>query len=714
MKSGGEKHGERLVKYIATREGVEKCDEFWKDRPATKEQERLIQELTRDFPNAKDSFEYRDYAKSKTKYAATEFINRTIEENVALIGKKENYVGYIAMRPRVEKQGTHGLFSQEDAPIDLAAVSKTIAEHEGVVWTSVISLRREDAAQLGYDRAKTWKDMLRSRADELAKAMGIPLADLRWYAAFHNEGGHPHVHLVSYSEGKEPYMTEQGLKKLKASYAHEIFRQDLYHVYDELTVYRDKLREESKEKTAEIINRINSGGYRNETVELMLKTLSEILKTYSGKKVYGYLPKKAKNLVNGIVDELAKDERIAELYELWYRQKEEVIKTYRDTMPLRVPLSQNSEFKTVRNAVITEAMNLVSELDPIEGEETTVSETEPEDKETERKARYSAKTMWGFYFWAKELLDKEGGEYDPRRAVGLLMESAYRGNTVAKYRLGKMYLLGEEVRKNVDVALRWLEEAAKDKNEYAEYLLGKLLLKGEEVERDVIRAEELLRRSAGQGNKYAAYTLGKALLDGEILLRDIPEAMNLLKAAADKNFMPAQYVLGKLLYRGVVVERDVIGALKYLEQSAEQNNPDALYLAGKIYLREETVKNIRKAISCFEAAARQGNHYAEYQLGKIYLYGHEIERDEERAMAYLNAAALHGNEYAARLLEQIKTDRKQFSGEATRRGVCRLFQALASLLQSRTEEQNGKRILTDKKLRRRIGEKRQAQGLKHG
>ena len=128
------------------------------------------------------------------------------------------------MRPRVEKQGSHGLFSQKDEAINLNAVAKTVAEHEGAVWTTIMSLRREDAERLGYDNASAWREMLRGQSLKLAKAMGIPLADLRWYAAFHNEGQHPHIHLISYSVGKEPYMTEQGLLKFKSDFAHEIFR----------------------------------------------------------------------------------------------------------------------------------------------------------------------------------------------------------------------------------------------------------------------------------------------------------------------------------------------------------------------------------------------------------------------------------------------------------------------------------------------------------
>ena len=263
------------------------------------------------------------------------------------------------MRPRVEKQGAHGLFTQNDEVINLSEVAKTVAEHEGAVWTTILSLRREDAEKLGYDNAKAWRDMLRGQANKLAKAMGIPLLDLRWYAAFHNEGSHPHLHLISYSVGKEPYMTEQGLLHFKSDFAREIFKHDLYYIYQDQTAHRDELRRTGREKMADIVKQINNGVYENEIVTMMLQELVRELDHYKGKMVYGYMPKKAKNLIDGIVDELAKDERIAELYNLWYEQRDHIIRTYQDTMTQRIPLSQNKEFKTIKNAVIQEALNIL-------------------------------------------------------------------------------------------------------------------------------------------------------------------------------------------------------------------------------------------------------------------------------------------------------------------------------------------------------------------
>ena len=293
---------------------------------------------------------------------------------------------------------------------------------------------------------------MRAKSQDLANAMGIPITEMKWYAAFHNESGHPHVHLVSYSTGKEPYMTRQGLEKLKAAYAHEIFKNDLYEIYEKQTEYRDELRAESKEKIAETIRGINGKKYENETLELMLKTLAEKLQKHKGKKVYGYLPKEIKNLVNGVIDEIMRDSDLQKLYELWYEQRENVLKTYRDKMPARMPLSANEEFKSVRNAVIAEALNLSFSSTPVI-DETLAEPTDKEIEKSEKKLRKDYKTAWQFYDWAKACMDKNGENYNPEFAVKLFTEAANGGITVAKYKLGKLFLSGDGVEKDIAKAV---------------------------------------------------------------------------------------------------------------------------------------------------------------------------------------------------------------------------------------------------------------------
>ena len=359
LKQGSSAHSENLIKYIAKREGVQKIDDTWKHQPATKEQQKLIGQIVRDFPDIENSFEYSDYLSHPSKGSASEFITRAIEENVDLIGKRENYVEYIAKRPRAERHGVHGLFTDDNLPINLSKVAEEVANHNGNVWTNVLSLRREDATRLGYNNAYAWRNLARSQAETIAKNMKIPLSDLRWYAAYHDESYHPHIHMVCYSAGKEPYLSKQGIENIRSGFARQIFKHDLLQVYVEQTNQRNALTQESRDVLSDIIAQINSGSYENPVVTDLLIKLSEFMKTYKGKKVFGYLPQAGRNLINAVVDELAKDKNIAALYDLWYDQRDAITGTYQDTPEQRIPLSQNKEFKTIKNAVIQESLNIL-------------------------------------------------------------------------------------------------------------------------------------------------------------------------------------------------------------------------------------------------------------------------------------------------------------------------------------------------------------------
>ena len=680
-------------------------------------QQQFIQKILKDFPDSKDSLEYEDYLKNPTIGNASEFITRTMEDNAYEVMQTKTYADYIATRPRAQRFGTHGLFTDDGVQIKLNEVSENLNQYGGNVWTIIISLRREDAERLSFNTGERWRDMLRSQTSLISENFHIPMQNLRWYAAFHNESHHPHVHLMVYStEEKQVYLSKQGVMKLRSSFAKDIFAQDLLCVYEKQTEYRDELKVNSREVIADIISKINSGVYDNPKLEEMLLNLADRLSKTSGKKVYGYLKSDVKAIIDSIVDEIASDERISALYDLWYEQRENVIRTYTDELPERIPLSQNKEFKSIKNAVIQEAMNIVTDRiimadDEENADEKSESDSEPSDEETEPPLTDKEKIslMWQYYKKAKILLNRDNENYDPNTAIEFLIESAKLGCGVAKYRLGKMFLQGEDVPKNADYALRWLEESVNDGNEFAEYLLGKTYLKDDDLEQNLIRAEDLLRKSSAHGNKYAKYTLGKALLDGELFLQNIPEAVKLITESADNGFALAQYLLGKLLYKGEAIPQDLKKAIEYLEKAAEQKNPYAAYLAGKIQLTEDAVKDIRKAIRNFEIAAENGNHYAEYMLGKIYLYGKEVERDYDRAIAYLTASAEHGNQYANQLLHSIKFNRNWFATL----GSLRLLGQISRIIQNRLEdERRGKQILIDRKLRRKIEEKKQAHGLR--
>ncbi len=716
LKPNAKVHIENYIRYIATRDGAEPAKNSTNTIPAFKTQKKLVDKLVKIYPDSKELFEYEDYLSHPTRENADELIMRIAEMHSELFGDREKYVKYIAERPRVEVISSHGLFTDEGVPIILSDVAKEAAESESNIWTHIISLRREDAERLGYNCADEWMNLIRANRNMIARNMKIAPENFRWYAAFHNESHHPHVHMIAYSTNpNEAYLTKNGIREIKSTLAKQIFRQDLISIYEKQTEYRDELKVNSREVIAEIISKINSGIYDNPKLEEMLLHLADRLSRTSGKKVYGYLKADVKSIIDSIVDELASDERISTLYDLWYEQRESVIKTYTDELPERVSLSQNKEFKSIKNAVTQEAMNIVFDRIFVEDDEIVneqpESDSEPSDEETEAPLSDEEKIslMWQYYQKAKELLDKDSVNRNPNKAVDFLIESSKLGCGVAKYLLGKIFLQGNDVSKNVDYALRWLEESVSEDNEFAEYLLGKAYLKGEDIEQDLYRAEDLLKKSSAQENKYAKYTLGKAYLDDEMFMQNIPEAIKLITESTDKNFAPAQYLLGKLLYKGEIMPQDLEKAIECLEKAAIQKNSYAAYLAGKIRLTENTVKDISKAIYNFEIAAENGSDFAEYMLGKMYLYGKEVECDYDRAIVYLTASAEHGNQYAQQLLHSIKANR---NWSATL-GSLRLLSQISRIIQNRLdEERKGKANLIDRKLRRKIEEKKQAHGLR--
>ena len=350
------------VKYIATRDGVEKLDDSRKFAPATAKQRKLIASLLHDFPDSREMFEYEDYMKNQTIGAASEFITRAIEDNAGQALSSKTYADYIATRPRAERFGSHGLFTDDGVQVNLEKVSQELNDYGGNVYTIIISLRREDAERLGFDSGSRWRDMLRTQTQALAENLKIPLEHLKWFAAFHNESHHPHVHLLAYSAVEnEGYLTKKGVHNLRSEFARDIFAQDLHGIYEQQTEYRDELRARSKEKISALVEQINSGLIVDTRLKQMLVELAQRLKKHRGKKVYGYLSAGTKKLVDSIVDQLAQDSRIAELYDLWCRQRDEIFKTYSSEKSERLPLSQNQEFKPIRNAVVKAALGIAPE-----------------------------------------------------------------------------------------------------------------------------------------------------------------------------------------------------------------------------------------------------------------------------------------------------------------------------------------------------------------
>lgn len=376
IKPNSKTHIGNYVSYIATRDGVEQADSTQKFMEATERQKQIIKKLLADYPDSKDLYEYQDYLDKPNRGNADELILRIAETHAELFGDREKYVSYIAQRPRVEKISSHGLFTDDGVPIVLSDVEKEVAESKSNVWTHIISLKREDAERLGYNNAKAWMNLIRSQRNMIAENMKIAPENFRWYAAFHNESHHPHVHLIAYSTVEnEGYLTQKGVENLRSSFAKDIFQQDLLCIYERQTEHRDKLRAEARDIVDDLVSKIKSEIYISASVQHKLLELADRLSKTKGKKVYGYLKPDVKALVDSIVDELANDSRIKKLYDLWYEQKENTIRTYTDEIPDRIPLVNNKEFKSIKNAVIKEALKLNLTEDEVEKSENTDEES---------------------------------------------------------------------------------------------------------------------------------------------------------------------------------------------------------------------------------------------------------------------------------------------------------------------------------------------------
>lgn len=693
LKPGNNAAG-KYVKYIATREGVEMIDDSKKYAPATVKQKQFIEKMLLDFPDAAESLEYADYIAKPNRINATELISRTMENNIDVIADSKTYADYIATRPRTQKFGSHGLFTDDGVAINLSKVSEELKNHGGNVWTMIVSLHREDAERLGFNRGERWRDMLRTQVEQLSTNLKIPMKNLRWYAAFHNESHHPHIHLIAYSVVEnEGYLTRQGIERMRSSLASDIFQQDLISVYEKQTEHRRKIKESSKDIMDKIVFQINSGIYDNPLLEEKLLLLADKLSRTSGKKVYGYLKADVKSLIDSIADLIAEDDRVSILYDLWYENKFSIIRTYTDELPDKIPLSQNKEFKSVKNMIISQAMNISLEKD--------ISDEDDEFFETETEQSYD---------------ETNDNEYEfTDETVENLYHQAQNNNSYAQYRLGKIYLIGEGVEQDAEYGVRWLLKAIKQNNSYAQYLLGKAILKGEylpmddNMPLDVYGAVELLLKSSDQGNEYASYTLGKIFIEGKLLPQDISAGFELLLKATDKNCIPAWYFLGKMFYKGIGVEKDNDAAIYYFEKAVKGKNLFSAYQLGKIYSREEGYIDMSKAIDYFMIAAQDQNSFTEYQLGKIYLYGNGVEKDYDIAMHYLHLSAEHGNQYAEQLLYSTQKQRNIMAAMSS----LRLLQHISNLIRRKNQEQNRRKIgQIDRKMQQKINEKKQAHGLK--
>ena len=561
IKSGG---AGGYMKYIGTRERVEKLKG---SGPPTESQRTFIENLLQDFPDTRDMDEYEDYCTIPTSGSASTLISAALDANAHEVVGREGYMKYIATRPRVERRGEHGLFS--NCPVSLDASLKEVEEHSGNVWTFIWSLRREDAARLGYDHAESWQKLIKAHQVEIAEAMKIPPAQLRWCAAFHDEGGHPHVHAMIWSaDPKRGHLTREGINTIRSKLTNDIFQDELYSLYQEKDISYKELVSATRRSMDELAAEMQDAVCDNPVIGEKMLTLSQSLEAAKGKKVYGYLKKSTKVQVDEIVDELAKIPSVAECYAAWNKLKDELESYYKDTPRQHLSLSQQKEFRAIKNLVIQEAENLRRNIFTFEDADMVEEYTDvlPENSDYEAVLDY---------YQAVETLDADDvTQAEKREALQTLEQLWDNGFTMAAHHLGRAWRKGLGVLPDDEKAELWFRQSAEAGVTCSQYAIGTLLQEQGRMDEAMV----YYKQAADTGNQTAQYHLGKLYLQGNMIPKDITKAERYLTAAAEQGSQYAQYALGKLYLAGDEIIQDKEQAAYWLAQSAAQGNQYAQFL----------------------------------------------------------------------------------------------------------------------------------------
>lgn len=696
LKNGNQKNKTKrrnYTKYIATRETVEIRSQKFVDRNAnaTKNQEQLINDLINDFPESKRYLEYEDYEREPTIENAGELISTIVERNADVVGNRQNFVGYMAMRPGVEKRGSHGLFNEKNEPIILNQAANEIAEHKGNVWSHVVSLRREDAVRLGYDNSDAWRELVKRHISDIAKAQNIPLCNLKWYAAYHDTTHHPHIHLLVYSTNpKQGFLTKAGIDKIRSAFANDIFHDDLQSIYQEQTVSRDELKAVSKNEFESIVNRIASNDHTDPQLGELIRKLYIQLQNVKGKKVYGYLPKEIKETVNKIFSELAKDENIRQLYDKWCSLERLKCKTYTQKEKELPSLTDNKVFQPVRNMIIRTVLNMkpFDANTEIEGSEPNdeyidntpqnvlplFDEAEPlEEKETDESAaaiKYYIKWNDQYKKACKLIYGKDAKLNDFKKAEQLLLSESQRGNVLAVYDLGKLYSTDKLGERNEEMSIAkytqalqgflQIEPNSKKIKPYIQYRIGKMFCYGLGTEQDYEKAFEWFERSAKQKNKFAQFSLANLYYYGSGVEKDLSQAFLWYQRSSSQGQPYAAYSIAQMYRYGEYVTKDNDTAQRYYQQalsgflkieSDDMADDDLFYKLGQMFkLGLGTDSDVTKAIEYFRRSAEMNNKNGLFEYGKALLIGEHIPQNTDSAVKLLEKAVKLKNSNAKRFL----------------------------------------------------------------
>ena len=708
LKSGSGKNLSNYVKYIATREGAAVVKENNGTAPATKAQQELITSLLKDFSDSKNSFAFEEYRSNPTQKNASRFIEETIEHNSDIVANKKNYVGYLANRPGAVKFGSHGLFSQTDEPISLKKVAKEVAEHKGNVWTHVVSLRRDDAQKMGYDNLTAWRELIKRQIPNIAKQSKIDMANLKWYAAFHDKETNPHVHIVVYSTNeREGFLTKQGCDKIRSGFMNDIYADELKHLYQQQTDTRDLLKAESAKLMKQLSSDIaDNSCIDTEIVDLMRKLHGQLQNT-KGKKVYGYLPKDTKQTVDDIFLRLSQNESIQKMYKLWCDMEQSKHDFYSSAKVDFPAIVDNEHFKSVKNMIIKAAAEIRFDF-PVADNDNRTDEIEddtdsgyyydydtPQNVEEEQTDNTRMYIRWSEEYKSavKVLADKESSDNEKSQALQQLKDEADKGNILAihdmgkysdenyyqkalqsflqiepsakklrpyiQYRIGKMYLYGSGTEKAPETVFKWLEQSAIAGNKYAQHNLANMFCYGTGTQKDLSKAFLWYSEAARLGMKFADYALAQMYYYGSGVEQNIELAHEHYRKALfaflsyDKD-EKLLYKIGRMYYCGLGTKVDKPKALKFLSESAEQGNMQAKRIVAQELLSGEYIpQDIPRGLAILTECADNGDTSAAYMLGKVYFKGEYVPVNHVRAESYLRIAVANNNRDAMYTLAKL-------------------------------------------------------------
>ena len=356
----------------------------------------------------------------------------------------------------------------------------------------------------------------------------------------------------------------------------QIFQQELLHLYEEKGASRDELVRQTRQAMLEMAQRMRDGLCICPTAEKKLWELSQKLDDVQGKKVYGYLLKPMKKLVDEAVDAMEKLPTVNECYQKWWELQCQLNDYYSEQQRQRPPLSQQKEFRQIKSAVIKEAEHIRQGRMSFEDAGLAQEDEQVDD-------RTMSYDCWEL---RKTITDESISLEERDRAAAELEQIANQGDPHAQYIMGLLYRDGGLLVPDAEQAKRWWELSAQELPD-AQYALGKLYLSDDPDIHDPAKGLYWLQQAANSGHEYAAYHLGKEYLTGENIPKDTARAVVYIRQASEQANPYAQYLLGKLCLMGEGVPEDKESARHWFSVAEQNGHAYAGYFLDRMERQED-------------------------------------------------------------------------------------------------------------------------------